>query len=85
MLKQRSELKKQGMKSISTSTMIDILEILGEYLPYTFKAFKLTEEGILKTEESSSRKGNDQPEVKILVLESGLACTLNSNEGLLRK
>ena len=82
------ESKKEAMASITIATVTEILDKLQEYLPYDFVPYVANSNGLLEpirdkqSPKQTTVDGETLPEVKILVVENGLACTLNTRDEL---
>ena len=89
---EKIDLKKDAMSTIGKDTIIAVMIKLEEYLPHTFEAYAINEDGLLQlisheptskaATKSDHRTEEKLPVVKILVLENGLACTLCSQDEL---
>lgn len=75
--------KLEAMNTIDIKIIIDVLQELEEYIPYMFKPYTINAEGTLTAAiKDVELEGQDMIEVKILVLQNGMACSLSTVDEL---
>ncbi|XP_038585018.1 uncharacterized protein LOC119910463 [Micropterus salmoides] len=73
------------LKTVSQDAVVEFFQEIEDYVPYGFTVYTLDNKGLLRLRKRSPYNNRDIPEVKFLVLEEGLCCTLYDSEEILIK